>query len=379
MQFKHYGTINPLRSSFPKVSRLMESGVSKGVFPGAVLLAARGEDLLFHQAFGYANLVPERQPLRTDTVFDLASLTKPLATTLAIMILTAQGRLALDNPLPFWAGKSKAKAAREITLRQLLAHSSGLPAYVPYYTRLLQQRGNKKNRLRHWIIDEPLLSPPGAQTLYSDLGFIILEWLIEETTGEDLEVWTRKNIYQPLGLPQMGFRPLLKSGVLHPENYAATEDCPWRKKILRGEVHDDNAWAVGGVSGQAGLFATALEVFQLLRVLKRGFDKPRTIGLFSGKWTRSFWEKQKHPLGTTRALGFDTPTRTGSSAGRFFSPRTVGHLGFTGTSFWFDLEKDIMVILLTNRIHPTRTNEKIKAFRPKIHDQIFKEIFQDSF
>jgi CubicO group peptidase (beta-lactamase class C family) len=366
-------------SSFPKVARFMESGVEKGIFPGAVLLAARREDILFHQAVGYAALIPERQPLRIDTIFDLASLTKPLATTLAVLRLTAQGRLSLDRPLPFWAGKSKAVAARGITLRHLLTHSSGLPAYAPYYTRLLQQRGNKKNRLRRWVLNEPLLAPPGSQTLYSDLGFIILEWLIEETTGEDLNTWTRKNIYRPLGLTQMGFRPLVKTGVSHPENYAATENCPWRKKILRGEVHDDNAWAVGGISGQAGLFGTALEIFQLLRVLKKGFDKPRTSGLFSGKWIRSFWEKQRRPLGTTRTLGFDTPTRTGSSAGCFFSPRTVGHLGFTGTSFWFDLEKDIMVVLLTNRVHPTRSNEKIKVFRPRIHDLVFKEVFQESF
>ncbi len=158
-----------------------------------------------------------------------------------------------------------------------------------------------------------------------------------------------------------------------PEIYAATENCPWRKKVLRGEVHDENTFAVGGVSGQAGLFGSAAEIFQLLRALKRAYDHPEIPHPFDGRLIRLFWERQKQPAGTTRALGFDTPSEIGSSAGRFFSPKSVGHLGFTGTSFWLDLERDLTVILLTNRIHPTRTNEKIKAFRPKLHDLVFQE------
>jgi serine-type D-Ala-D-Ala carboxypeptidase len=360
--------------SYEKIHRLMESGVEEGIFPGAVLLAAIGDHIHFHQAYGHSSLIPEKQFLQKDTIFDLASLTKPLATTLGIMILVQKGLISLDQRLEFWVKKFNFPEQKAITLGHLLDHSSGFPAYRPYYSGLIHQSGNKKAILREWVIQEPLMYPPGSQTLYSDLGFMVLEWIFEETAGERLDTWIQKNIYAPLGLVQTGFRPIAPSGVSDLKVYAATEDCPWRKKVLRGEVHDENAYAVGGVSGQAGLFGTALEIYQLLRTLKKAYDQPNTQGLFDGAWVRIFWERQNRPGGATRTLGFDTPAETGSSAGRYFSSKSVGHLGFTGTSFWLDLEKDLLVILLTNRIHPTRANEKIKAFRPLIHDLVFQEL-----
>lgn len=359
---------------FQPILRLLEEGVEEGVFPGTVLLAARGDDILIHRAVGYASLIPKKEPMTLETVFDLASLTKPLATTLAVMKLVEQGRLDLDRPSTFLRKISSPTWNQEITLRQLLAHASGLPAYQPYYALLLRQEGDRKDLLRRWILQEPLMAKPGTKTLYSDLGFILLEWLVEDTVGEDLHTWTQKHLYRPLGLSTLGFRPLTAAGVSHPEQYAATEDCPWRGKVLRGEVHDDNTYAVGGISGQAGLFGTAKEIFLLVREMKRGYDRPKSTGLFHGKWVRTFWEKQDRPRGTTRALGFDTPAVRGSSAGRYFSSRSVGHLGFTGTSFWFDLQRDLMIILLTNRVHPNRSNEQIKVFRPRIHDLIFQLI-----
>ena len=351
----------------------MTAGVEESVFPGAVLLVGLGEEVLLHRAFGYASLVPEKQPLQKKTIFDLASLTKPLATTLGIMDQIEKGRLSLDRPLD---SKGKGFLGPEksgITLRHLLAHSAGFQAYRPYYLDLDLETGDKKKTLREWVKKDRLLYPPGSQALYSDLGFILLEWIFEESAGEALDTWA-KNIYASLGLTHLGFRPIKPAGVIDPEIYAATEDCPWRKKILRGEVHDENAYAVGGVSGQAGLFGTAAEIFLLLRALKRAYDHPEKSNPFDGRLMRLFWERQKQPAGTTRALGFDTPSKTGSSAGGFFSPESVGHLGFTGTSFWLDLERDLTVILLTNRIHPTRANEKIKAFRPLIHDCVYKEV-----
>jgi len=357
----------------------MQIGVEEGVFPGAVLLAARGEEILFHQAYGHASLIPEKHSLKLGTVFDLASLTKPLATTLGIMKLVETGRLSLDQPLELGMDRPLRTKNSKLTIRLLLAHSAGFPAYQTYYLDLIHQSGDKKEILRDWVKKEPLLYPPGSQTLYSDLGFILLEWIFEQAAGEGLNAWIRKNIYTPLGLTHLGFRPLSQSGVPDPEAYAATEDCPWRKKVLRGEVHDENAYAVGGISGQAGLFGTATEVFQLLRALKRAWDQPKTPNIFNGEWVRVFWERQDEPRGTTRTLGFDTPTQTDSSAGRFFSQKSVGHLGFTGTSFWLDLERDLTVVLLTNRVHPTRANEKIKTFRPLIHDLVFQEMIQETF
>jgi CubicO group peptidase (beta-lactamase class C family) len=360
---------------YPKIEDLMLSGVEDGVFPGAVLLIGLEENILLHQAYGYASLVPEKQILRTDSIFDLASLTKPLATTLGIMALIQRGSLSLDQPLEDQGKGVLEGHGRGFTIRHLLAHSAGFEAYRPYYLELTQEKGNKKRLLREWVKNESLKYLPGEQTLYSDLGFIFLESIFEEAAGSDLHTWIRPMIYDPLGLHRLGFRPITAAGVTNPEAYAATEDCPWRQKVLRGEVHDENAYAVGGISGQAGLFGPALEIFHLLRELKGAYDHPEAPGLFAGELVRTFWERQPRPLGTTRALGFDTPSESDSSAGQYFSPRSVGHLGFTGTSFWLDLEKDLMVILLTNRVHSSRTNERIKSFRPLIHDLIFKEIF----
>ncbi len=358
----------------------MHSGVKERVFPGAVLLVALGESILFHEAYGYSSLIPEKQTLQKETIFDLASLTKPLATALGIMGLIEKGRLFLDQNLESGDERNWGPEKSGITIRHLLAHSAGFEAYRPYYLDLSHEKGDKKKILRDWVRRTSLIGPPGGQTLYSDLGFIVLEWIFEAAAGEALDTWIQKNIYVPLGLPGLGFRPLSRSGVVNPETYAATEDCPWRKKILRGEVHDENSYAVGGVSGQAGLFGTASDIFQLLRALKRAYDHPEAAGLFDGKLVRLFWQRQNRPEGTTRALGFDTPAATDSMAGRFFSKESVGHLGFTGTSFWLDLEKDLMVILLTNRIHPTRANEKIKSFRPLLHDCVFQEVIaQETF
>jgi CubicO group peptidase (beta-lactamase class C family) len=360
---------------FQKTRALMSEAVMENVFPGAVLLVGLGEEVLLQQAFGYAALVPEKQILHENIIFDLASLTKPLATTLGIMDLVQRGRLSLDHALDLKEKGFGEGEKSEITLRHLLAHSAGCQAYHPYYLDLSRQEGDKKRILWEWVKKAPLLYPPGSEVLYSDLGFILLEWIFEETSGESLYAWTRKKLNASLGLTQMGFRPITPDGVSHPEIYAATENCPWRKKILRGEVHDENAYAVGGISGQAGLFGTAVEIFRLLRVLKKAYDHPEPANPFDGRLVRVFWERQKQPEGTTRALGFDTPSETGSSAGSFFSPESVGHLGFTGTSFWLDVKRDLLVVLLTNRVHPTRANEKIKSFRPKLHDLVFQETF----
>jgi CubicO group peptidase (beta-lactamase class C family) len=353
----------------------MKTGVSERIFPGAVLLVGLGEAILFHQPYGYAALTPQQDPVRLETVFDLASLTKPLATTLAIMALAENGSLSLDRPLADWWGHSHNTEYPAVTIRYLLAHSAGYEAYHPYYLKLAKERGDKKKILRKWLKSEPLKYGPGDQTEYSDLGFMVLEAIFESVASEDLNTWIRRTIYSPLGIVGLGYRPLTPGGVIDPEAYAATEDCPWRHKILRGEVHDENAFAVGGVSGQAGLFGTASEIFKLLRALKRAYDQPEVPGLFSGELMRIFWERQSRPSGTTRALGFDTPSESGSSAGKYFSAKSVGHLGFTGTSFWMDLERDLIVILLTNRVHPARANETIKTFRPLVHDLVFEEVF----
>jgi CubicO group peptidase (beta-lactamase class C family) len=359
---------------FFEIDHAMKEAVEEGVFPGAVLLAAIGEEVLIHQAFGSASLVPGERAMTQDSIFDLASLTKPLATTLAVMIQIAQGRLHLDETIESLGDPFLYPGKEEMTLRHLLAHTAGFPAWQPYYLELERLDRDRKAALRQMVQRESLIHPPGSQTLYSDLGFIFLDWILEEASGRDLHTWTREHIYQPMGLKEMGFRPLTAAGPENLEKYAATEDCPWRKKIMCGQVHDENTYAAGGVSGQAGLFGTALEIFRLLRELKRAHDNPGASRFFDGNLVRTFWRRQETPEDHPRALGFDIPSGTESSAGRFISPNSVGHLGFTGTSFWFDLDRDLLVILLSNRVHSTRSNEKIKRFRPLIHELIFSAV-----
>jgi CubicO group peptidase (beta-lactamase class C family) len=223
------------------------------------------------------------------------------------------------------------------------------------------------------LLNMPLAYEPGGGTLYSDLGFMVLEWIVEERAGMPMHLFLDRHFYRPLLLTKTFLSNDSISTRFKEDQFAATEDCPWRGKMIRGSVHDENAYAVGGYSGHAGLFGTAEEVYALVNLLKdqlfwgrSGYIKPETI--------REFFTRQDLVDGSTWALGWDTPSPENSSSGKYFSDKTVGHLGFTGTSIWIDLERDVVVIFLTNRIHPTRNNEKIKAFRPRVHDLIMEEL-----
>jgi len=350
----------------------MERGVADGVFPGGVLLAAREGRVLFLDAFGLARLSPER-PMTIDTIFDLASLTKPLATTLALMLLVQSKKLDLDQGLagaiPSFSGTDK----EIVSIRQLLSHASGLPDYRPYYLELVKLEPSKrKDALRARLLAEALIQEPGKASLYSDLDFMILEWLIEVVAKKPLDRFVEESVYEPLGLRHLFFVPLPDEKKRNGLSYAATEDCPWRKKIMDGQVHDDNAYVVGGMAGHAGLFGTAQDVHVLLQELLNAYRGMSTKELFDRDVVQTFFERQSDT--GTWALGFDTPTRPGSSSGKYFSDQSVGHLGFTGTSFWMDLEKEVIVVLLSNRIHPTRDNERIKDFRPLLHDAVMEAL-----
>jgi CubicO group peptidase (beta-lactamase class C family) len=256
----------------------------------------------------------------------------------------------------------------------LLNHSAGLADWKPFYLNLIRYRPEQRKRiLRHWILEEPLAYASGKRCLYSDLGFMILEWLIEAATGMPMAAFLETSFYQPLSME----KTFLSSGSsfqsFEKGMFAATEDCLWRKRIIQGEVHDENAFAMGGYSGHAGLFGTAEEVYSIVNLLREHYQDRRGDYLHP-KTVREFYRRQDIVDGCTWALGWDTPSSKNSSSGQYFSRNSVGHLGFTGTSIWMDLDKDIMVIFLTNRVHPTRNNEKIKAFRPVLHDTIMKEL-----
>ena len=355
------------------VIEVLHRGIADRAFPGAVALVAQRGKIIFCEHVGDRSLVPERASMTRDTIFDLASLTKVFATVPAIMRLVDQGRISLDDPLSKLIPSAKLGDKRDLTLRLLLTHSAGLVDWKPFFEKLRDQPlTDRKRLLREWIIEEPFAYEPGKGSIYSDLGYMLLEWVIEEKTGHRLPEYVREYFYGPLGLKRTFFGGGEGRG-LAKEEFAATEDCPWRKKVLQGEVHDDNAWTLGGYSGHAGLFSTAEEIHVMANMLRehylgkrKDFFKPETV--------REFLRRQDIVKGSDWGLGWDTRALEESSAGKYFSRDSVGHTGFTGTSIWMDLEKDVIAILLSNRVHPKRDNDKIKQFRPLFHDAVMEEL-----
>lgn len=350
------------------IHNLMQQGLQEHVFPGAVLLVGQGDTPLFFEAYGKANLF-SGQPMTRETVFDLASLTKPLATTLAVARLADQGRIEIDQPvgkwLPILTGSDKAC----ITVRQLLCHQSGLPAHRLFYMMLKSLvPEQRKSAVLELLRRTSLVDTPGKPPLYSDLGFMLLCRLVEAVAACPLNRFLKTEVYDPMGINDLFFVDL--GGNWRPRRpTAATELCPMRKRLLVGEVHDDNAWFAGGVDGHAGLFGTAEAVFQLLRGLMADLQGHASPCVFSRKMIYEIFQgTTANPL----PLGFDRPLSENSSAGQFFSANTVGHLGFTGVSFWWDLDKDRCIVLLTNRVHPFRWNTRLQQFRPRIHDRIME-------
>ncbi len=347
------------------VYNMMAQGVRDGVFPGGVLLCARGADIFFFEAFGLADLTQKR-PMQKDAVFDLASLTKPLATAAAMVVLVQEGRLGLhtclEEVLPGAVGPDKAK----ITMDMLLRHTSGLPAHRAFHT-IIANRADPAQALIDAVLAEPLENSPGSCQIYSDLGFMLLCRVIETVTQQGLDQFVRDRVYTPLEIRDLFFIHLGTKDVPKDRNrLVSTWNCPWRGRVLTGEVEDENAWAAGGVQGHAGLFGDARCIHLLCLEILHGIGQQPTL-ILDPRILTAF--VKKYP-GQTMAAGFDTPSLTGSSSGRYFSHKTVGHLGFTGTSFWMDPVSGLMVILLTNRVHPCRSNEKIRKFRPAIHDCI---------
>ena len=352
-----------------EVDRCMQRAVADSVFPGGVLLASRADRILIHSAYGYVSLAAKR-PVTTATVFDLASLTKPLATAVAVMLLCQQGRIGLDQNLGGLLPECARSDKAGVTIAQLLAHTSGLPDYRPFYRELAQlPLPERRPRLRELLVQEPLVHMPGERALYSDLDFMILEWVVETVSGRRLDRFVAEAVYAPLNIAALFFIDLERPAP--PGAYAATEQCPWRGRLVESQVHDENAYALGGIAGHAGLFGTAAAVQGLLAALVSAYLGRGPERLFRSETVRRFFQQVP---GTGRALGFDMPSATEPSCGRFFPPTSVGHLGFTGTSFWVHLEHAVSVVLLTNRVHPSRANIAIRRFRPLIHDAVMEAI-----
>lgn len=356
-------------SSAAVITEVMEQAIVDSIFPAAELLVAHEGKILYHDWHGAA---------RQGMLFDIASLTKPICTATLTTILLRDGALKLSDTLFQWLGGARLEAHRRITLEMLLNHTSGLPAWQPYYQAIpfsLIGRAEGRKMIIDACFQEETIAPLGTTTRYSDIGYLLLGLVLEEAGGAPLDRLFHKRIAIPVGLAETFFSPA--GAAIHDERrFAPTEDCPWRKKVLHGIVHDQNAHALGGVAGHAGLFSQAADLHRFLSAWTAAWkgesswlDPAALHSLFDFSHIN---RRQKELfLG-----GWMLPSLHASSAGRYFSAKSIGHLGFTGCSLWHDLEKGCSVILLTNRVHPSATNEKIKAFRPALHDLVMKEIIR---
>jgi CubicO group peptidase (beta-lactamase class C family) len=359
------------------ITRILLEGIQAQVFPGAVLFVRHQGRIRFHQAVGLTSGRPDAHPVHPQTIYDLASLTKPLATASAILLLVQDGLVDLTNPIDALLEETKGYPLGQVVLKDLLCHQSGLPWWRPFYQSfspsLPSGALSRQERVKAFldaILKEPVeaVSPP--KSVYSDLGYLVLGFVVERITNQSLADVCRSRIFGPLHASPLDYRGQNINEELGAPigECAPTEQDPWRGRLLQGEVHDENAFALGGIAGHAGLFGTAEAVGQVTQAWLEGYQgKP---GLFDPQLVKQFVTTQP---GTSWALGWDTPSQP-SSSGRWFSPESFGHLGFTGTSIWIDPIRDLEVIFLSNRVHPTRENQTIKAFRPKLHDAIIQEL-----
>lgn len=340
-------------------------------YPGAVVAVGRHGRLALLAAVGHYG-ADDPRAVDPGTRYDLASLTKVIGLTTACMILVDQGRLDLDAPVQRYLPEFRGPNKERVTIRHLLTHSSGLPAWRPLF------REAKDRRTALALVDTtPLDTVPGARFVYSDLGAIVLMQIVERIAGERIDRYLAQHVFEPLGMTATRYLP--------PETWrdriAPTEiDTVFRHRLIRGEVHDENAGRMGGVSGHAGLFSTAPDLSRFATWLLGTYQRehgagssaaPCSLLCFSSDIVTRFTRRQDLPPGSTRALGWDTPSDSGySSAGARLSRRSFGHTGFTGTSIWLDPDHDLFVILLTNRVNPTRANTRILAVRATVADLV---------
>jgi CubicO group peptidase (beta-lactamase class C family) len=378
-----------VRRKLARVDRSIDKAIANAEIPGAVVMARviRGADVVEHLSVrGMAVLRPERIPMTQATIFDLASLTKPIATTTAVLQLVHDGAIALDDPvskvLPAFSDRGK----DEVTVRHLLTHSSGLKPWRAYHELLIEKERKTgvqtiaTSEARELIIDRTvrsgLVHEPGEAAVYGDLDFIVLGALVEAVVQQPLDAYCAERIFRPFGMESTFFLRNTPAGspLSEPERrkFAATENCPWRNRILWGEVHDPNASAMGGVAGHAGLFAPVGDVIRFGQIVLDCYHG--RSDLLPRELLAAFFARQKLPANSDWALGWDTPTEGASSSGQHFSRNSIGHLGFTGTSLWIDLDREAVIAMLTNRVHLIAKRSRF-GLRPVVHDHIMDAAF----
>jgi len=350
---------------FSSAFGILEKAIGGRAFPTCSLAVTFGGELVAHKALGRFTYDPASPEVTTASIFDLASLTKVVATTGMAMILYERGLLDLEAPVtaivPEFAGASDDHdLPREVTLRMLLAHSSGLPAYEKLFLR-----AKTCEELLQAAFTTQLAAAPGERAKYSDIGFIILGVVLERLADESLDLFCQREIFGPLGMTHTTFNPAsgLKDSIP-----PTADDRSFRHRIIQGEVQDENASTLGGIAPHAGLFSTAEDLAIFAHAMLNGgypLLRSSTVELFS--------RRESAPEGTSRALGWDTPSAP-SQSGKHFLPRSFGHLGYTGTSLWIDPERQLSITLLTNRTWPDCQNQAIKKVRPAFHDAVIEAL-----
>ena len=347
---------------FAPAFELVHRAIANHAFPAASVAITHHGNLVGLKALGRFTYEPDSPEATTATIFDLASVTKVVATTSMAMILYERGLLDLDLPVVAavaeFAGEDPRRDA--VTLRMLLAHSSGLPAYEKLFLR-----SKTRDELLSAAFATPLTANPGVRAEYSDIGFIILGIALERIAEESLDHFCQHEVFGPLAMTHTAFNP---PAAWRASIAPSADDQTFRGRIIQGEVQDENASVMGGVAGHAGVFATAEDIAIFAHAMLAGgrpILRPETLALFT--------RRESSPLGTARALGWDTPSSP-SQSGKYFSANSFGHLGYTGTSLWIDPERQLSITLLTNRTWPDCSNQDIKKIRPKFHDAVIASL-----
>ncbi len=358
------------KERFPGAFHILKKAIEARTFPACSLAVTFRGELVVHEAFGRSTYDLTSSEVTTASLFDLASLTKVVATTAMAMNLYERGVLDLEAPVaaivPEFAEGSDTGPGdhdarrRDVTVRMLLAHSSGLPAYERLFLRAKTRDG-----LLHAAFTTPLTAAPGARAEYSDIGFIILGVALERLADESLDAFCQREIFGPLGMAHTTFNPAL---ALKDSIPPTADDRSFRHRVIQGEVQDENASVLGGVAGHAGLFSTTEDLAIFSHAMLNGGHpilRASTIELFT--------RRESMPEGTSRALGWDTPSKP-SQSGKYFSARSFGHLGYTGTSLWIDPDRQLSISLLSNRTWPDCQNQAMKQVRPAVHDAVVEAL-----
>jgi CubicO group peptidase (beta-lactamase class C family) len=346
------------KADWQPVTRYLDSALAGGAAPGAVLGVSRGGERFVYGAGQLGADEPGRPG--PQTIYDLASLTKVVGLTTAAMLAVEDGKLDLDAPVQRYVPGFGGPGKDQVTVRMLLTHASGLPEWRPLF-----REATTRAEVFALADSTPLEVEPGRRETYSDIGAIVLTQAIETVFGQRVDSLLQRRVFQPLGMTATGYLP----PATWRERIAPTELDPWRGRVLRGEVHDENAAMMDGVSGHAGLFSSAEDLLTFAEWI---------LGQVHGPVLRQFTRRQNLVPGSTRALGWDTPSPQGSSAGSRLSPQSFGHTGFTGTSLWIDPQRHLAIVLLSNRVNPTRDNPRWTPVRAGIADLVITTLYQDA-